>query len=125
MRSYTVRSIRPPSRVHRFAITAAPPIPTPSSLYTVRLGRGLFGLNLAGVIRSGTARGGSSCYQARTAGCASRISRRFTDTAGAGARAGGGGEAGTATTGAGVVCATTLPPSTVRNAEQPASVVER
>src|SRR5881628_460751 len=108
-----MRSIRPPSRVHRFAITAAPSIPTPSSRYTVRLGRGLFGLNLAGVIRSGTTRSGSSCCQARTAGCASRISRRFTDAAGAGARAGGAGGSGTATTGAGVVCATTLPPAPV------------
>src|SRR2546422_7557828 len=56
IRSYTVRSIWPPPCVQRFAITAALSTPTPSRRYTVRLGRGLFGLNLAGVIRSGTTR---------------------------------------------------------------------
>src|SRR2546428_2225529 len=70
-----VRSIWPPPRVQRFAITAAPSAPTPSSRYTARLGRGLLGLNLAGVIRSGTTWSGLSWHHAWTAGWASRFSR--------------------------------------------------
>src|SRR2546426_2622561 len=76
-----VRSIWPPPRVQRFAITAAPSAPTPSSRYIARLGRGLFGLNLAGVIRSGTTRSGWSWRHAWTAGWASRFSRRVSDRA--------------------------------------------
>src|SRR5256886_14814685 len=109
-----VRSIWPPPRVQRFAITAAPSAPTPSSRYTARLGRGLFGLNLAGVIRSGTTWSGFSWHHAWTAGRASRFSRRFTDTAGAGAQAGGGGEGRTAPPRAPAVLASTLAPSTAR-----------
>src|SRR3989449_8301807 len=119
-----VRSIWPPPRVQRFAITAAPSAPTPSSRYTARLGRGLLGLNLAGVIRSGTTWSGLSWHHAWTAGCASRFSRRFSDRARVGVRLGGAG-VGRASTAAGVVSATTLPPSMVSNAEQPASVVGR
>src|SRR5437667_6375371 len=103
MRAYTVRSIWPAARVHRFAITAAPSAPMPSSRYTVRLGRGLLGLNLAGVIRSGTTRSGLSRCHAWTAGWASRISCRLADaeptgaTVGrGGARVGGGGRSVTA-----------------------------
>src|SRR3989442_1927677 len=105
-----VHSIGPPPRVQRFAITAAPSAPTPSSRYTARLGRGLFGLNLAGVIRSGTTWSGLSWHHAWTAGWASRFSRRFTDTAGPGAPAGGGGEAVTGPAPARVSFAATLPP---------------
>src|SRR5258708_5015764 len=119
-----VRSVWPPPRVQRFAITAAPSAPTPSSRYTARLGRGLVGLNLAGVIRAGTTGSGLSWHHGWTAGWGSRFWRGFSDRPCAGARVGDA-RAGRASTGAGVVFATTLPPSTVRNAEQPASVVER
>src|SRR5437773_7666050 len=93
MRSYTVRSIWPASRVHRFAITGEPSAPMPSSRYTVRLGRGLLGLNLAGVMRSGTTRSGLSCRHAWIAGWANRISRRLAEAEPtAGTRAGSGGD---------------------------------
>src|SRR5256885_14055828 len=103
-----VRSIWPPPRVQRFAITAAPSAPTPSSRYTARLGRGLLGLNLAGVIRSGTTWSGLSRHHAWTAGWANRFSRRFSDRARGGVRPGGGDGRGSAGAGAGY--GTTPPP---------------
>src|SRR5437867_1490959 len=79
MRSYTVRSIRPAPGSRRFAMTAVPSGPTPSSRYTVKWFRGLFALNFAGVMRSGTASSGFRRLHARTAGCASSASRRLAE----------------------------------------------
>src|SRR6266705_5579418 len=116
MRSYTVRSIWPASRVHRFAITAEPSAPMPSNRYTVRLGRGLLGLNLAGVMRSGTTRSGLSRRHAWTAGWASRASWRRDGRA-----AGRGGAEGAAA--AWLVSATIRPCSILIIAVQCATVL--
>src|SRR6266566_700374 len=122
MRSYTVRSIWPAPRVHSFAITAEPSAPMPSSRYTVRLGRGLLGLNLAGVMRSGTTRSGLSCRHAWIAGWANRISRRLGEAEPtAGARAGSGGDAGSRR----VVSATIRPRSMVNSAVHRATALAR
>src|SRR5439155_1430321 len=117
--------------VHRFAITAAPTAPMPSSRYTVRLGRGLLGLNLAGVIRSGTTRSGLSRCHAWTAGWASRISCRRADaeptgaTVGRGGAGGGGGGRGRSVTAVRLVSATTRPRSIVSMAVQRATALGR